>query len=74
MKTKNKLNNVVTKNQYQRIMEMIKTPPCRYENLSTKEIIPVQTAFTNADGTVMVHHFPKCYVDDVLGSERLLLY
>lgn len=69
MKTKNKLNNVVTKNQYQRIMEMIKTPPCRYENLSTKEIIPVQTAFTNADGTVMVHHFPKCYVDDVLGSD-----
>lgn len=69
MKTKNKLNNVVTKNQYQRIMEMIKTPPCRYENLSTKEIFPLQTAFTNADGTVMVHHFPKRYVDDVLGSD-----
>jgi len=69
MRAKSELNNVVTKNQYQRIMEMVEKPPYHYKNLSTREIIPMKVPFINEDGTVMVHHFPKCYVGNVLNSD-----
>jgi|GEM_PF-6154232 len=69
MQTENKISNIVVKTQYQMVMELIDKPPYRYEKLSTGEVIPKKTSFPNEDRTVMIHHFPKCFVNDVLNSK-----
>jgi len=68
MQTENKISNIVVKTQYQTVMELIDKPPYRYEKPSTGEVIPKKTSFPNEDRTVMIHHFPKCFVSDTLNS------
>ena len=68
MQTENKISNIVVKTQYQMVMELIDKPPYRYEKPSTGEVIPKKTSFPNEDRTVMIHHFPKCFVSDTLNS------